>query len=342
MKRLLGNLILLALIFLVVRYGIVGTILCWQAGGEWKMLEQTCSLGVIDVPSDSLNPSPIENGVQSRIDFSTLKEFGIRIPDTDTTTVTLARTNDALVRFVASFPQQGTNLEGFAEADVAKAVVDEATGLSLVPFVVNYGGTGSFVYVGLFENASGTPAHRDSLLLGDRVTLESVSFSREGSELRAVVNFKDRKPEEAMAVVPHLPVQMSAPIIGTAFGQATRGARSDSAPLTYKDVLKVTSPASGSTVESPFTVTGEARGNWFFEASFPITVVDWDGKIIGEGFAGAMGEWMTTDYVPFEASIQYQLPADIPYRRGALILQKDNPSGLPENDDALEIPINFK
>jgi hypothetical protein len=27
---------------------------------------------------------------------------------------------------------------------------------------------------------------------------------------------------------------------------------------------------------------------------------------------------------------------------GAVIFQKDNPSGLPENDDAREIQINFK
>ena len=29
-------------------------------------------------------------------------------------------------------------------------------------------------------------------------------------------------------------------------------------------------------------------------------------------------------------------------RRGFLMLKKDNPSGLPEHDDALEIPIYFK
>ena len=28
-------------------------------------------------------------------------------------------------------------------------------------------------------------------------------------------------------------------------------------------------------------------------------------------------------------------------KRGSLILKKDNPSGMPEHDDALEIPIFF-
>jgi hypothetical protein len=52
---------------------------------------------------------------------------------------------------------------------------------------------------------------------------------------------------------------------------------------------------------------------------------------------------MTTDYVPFEAVLEFERPLDIGdfSRRGSLILQKDNPSGLPENDDALEITIFF-
>ncbi len=106
-------------------------------------------------------------------------------------------------------------------------------------------------------------------------------------------------------------------------------------------LIRVTSPTIGSTISSPVTISGEAKGYWFFEASFPITVVDWDGLIIGEGVAIANGEWMTENFVPFTATITYNLPRDTPYRRGALILQKDNPSGLPENDDALEIPVNF-
>jgi hypothetical protein len=108
------------------------------------------------------------------------------------------------------------------------------------------------------------------------------------------------------------------------------------------DLVRVTSPTPNGAVSSPLTITGEARGQWFFEASCPISVVDWDGRIIGEGIATADGEWMTTEFVPFTAQISFDLPSDTPYERGAIILKKDNPSGLPENDDALEIPIIFK
>ena len=115
----------------------------------------------------------------------------------------------------------------------------------------------------------------------------------------------------------------------------------DTEATSKNNLIRVTSPTKGSVISSPVTITGEARGYWFFEASFPISVVDWDGLIIGEGVATANGEWMTENFVPFTATVTFNLPNDTPYRRGALILKKDNPSGLPENDDALEIPVNF-
>lgn len=111
------------------------------------------------------------------------------------------------------------------------------------------------------------------------------------------------------------------------------------------DVIKVTAPAGMSVINNPLTITGEARGTWFFEASAPITLVDWDGKIIAEGAITADGEWMTTEFVPFTASLDFASPYTEGQpefmKRGSLIFKKDNPSGLPENDDALEIPVLF-
>ncbi|MFH1426520.1 MAG: Gmad2 immunoglobulin-like domain-containing protein [Candidatus Kerfeldbacteria bacterium] len=108
---------------------------------------------------------------------------------------------------------------------------------------------------------------------------------------------------------------------------------------TYNDLVKLTSPLPNGRVESPLTVTGEARGTWYFEGSFPVVLVDWDGLIIAQGIATTQGEWMTEDYVPFTATIDFTKPTV--KDNGALILQKDNPSGLPENDDAYEVPVFF-
>lgn len=111
------------------------------------------------------------------------------------------------------------------------------------------------------------------------------------------------------------------------------------------DLIVLDQPEAGSAVDSPLTISGKARGYWFFEASFPVMIVNWDGLIIGSGIATAEGDWMTEEFVPFTATINFSssYTDESPdfMRRGALILKKDNPSGLPENDDALEIPINF-
>lgn len=108
------------------------------------------------------------------------------------------------------------------------------------------------------------------------------------------------------------------------------------------DLIRVTTPTQQSAISSPVTITGTARGTWFFEASFPISIVNWDGLIIGEGIATAGGDWMTEDFVPFTASITYTIDQEAPYNRGAIILKKDNPSGLPEHDAAIEIPVFFQ
>jgi len=91
-------------------------------------------------------------------------------------------------------------------------------------------------------------------------------------------------------------------------------------------------------VANPVKVTGEAR-LWYFEASFPVELYDAESRLIGSGPAQAKADWMTEDWVPFEA--QFAFPDQPNGARGKLVLRKDNPSGLPEHDDSVEIPVTF-
>ena len=86
-------------------------------------------------------------------------------------------------------------------------------------------------------------------------------------------------------------------------------------------------------------VTGKARGGWYFEASFPVQIKNASGTVIAEGPAQAQGEWMTQDYVPFKITLSF--PAQAAGSKGTVVLRNDNPSGLPENDKSLEIPVTF-
>ena len=111
--------------------------------------------------------------------------------------------------------------------------------------------------------------------------------------------------------------------------------------LDKSNLIRLDNPRPNQIIQSPLTIKGEARGYWFFEASFPVILTNWDGLIIAQGIATAKGEWMTTEFVPFEATLQFIVDRNTYSNRGFLILRKDNPSGLPEHDDALEIPIAF-
>lgn len=111
------------------------------------------------------------------------------------------------------------------------------------------------------------------------------------------------------------------------------------------DLITITSPVPLATIYNPLVLSGSARGFWFFEASFPIYLTNWDGLIIAEGYATANDDWMTENFVPFTATLDFVSPyneGDPEFmKNGTLILKKDNPSDLPENDDALEIPVRF-
>jgi len=79
-------------------------------------------------------------------------------------------------------------------------------------------------------------------------------------------------------------------------------------------------------------------GNWYFEASFPVMIFDANGEKLGVVPAQAKGDWMTTEFVPFEATLTFDKPTTA---TGTLVLLKDNPSGLPENDNSISIPVSF-
>lgn len=92
-------------------------------------------------------------------------------------------------------------------------------------------------------------------------------------------------------------------------------------------------------VLSPLRINGEAKGNWFFEASFPVKIYDSNGKLLGSVPAQAQGEWMTENFVPFSATLTFEKPET---ETGYLVLERDNPSGLPENGGEYKIPVRFK
>jgi len=100
----------------------------------------------------------------------------------------------------------------------------------------------------------------------------------------------------------------------------------------------ITEPVVNGIIKSPLTVSGQAKGNWFFEATLPVRLVTAADAVIVSGPGQAQGDWMTDQLVPFTATLNFTTTAT----SGYLIIAKDNPSGLPQNDGAVKIPVNFK
>jgi hypothetical protein len=103
--------------------------------------------------------------------------------------------------------------------------------------------------------------------------------------------------------------------------------------------ITVYAPQPRAELTRSFTITGNARGPWYFEASFPVSILGADGSPILQTHATAQSEWMTTEFVPFSVDItvptSYTGPATI-------VLSKDNPSGLPEHDASVSFSVVIK
>jgi hypothetical protein len=113
-------------------------------------------------------------------------------------------------------------------------------------------------------------------------------------------------------------------------------------PITYNntdaDHIVVDLPFPGAVVGKEFKVTGKARG-FYFEASFPVEVLDKDGKQLFIGPAQAIGDWMVDAFVPF--SIDVKLPESY-IGPATLILRKDNPSDMRQYDGSISFPITIE
>lgn len=106
-----------------------------------------------------------------------------------------------------------------------------------------------------------------------------------------------------------------------------------------KENIIVDLPFPGAVTGKVFSVIGKARGSWYFEASFPVKVLDAKGDMLAQGVAQAQSDWMTADFVPFKADIK--IP-DTYIGKARLVLEKDNPSGLKENNASMSFDFTIE
>ncbi len=102
--------------------------------------------------------------------------------------------------------------------------------------------------------------------------------------------------------------------------------------------IRVFNVQANEIINSPLVILGEAK-LWYFEASFPVRLEDAGGRIITQVPAQAKTDWMTEEFVAFEAKLEFEPPAT---ETGFIVLEQDDPSGLKSNIEFMKIPVTFK
>ncbi len=110
------------------------------------------------------------------------------------------------------------------------------------------------------------------------------------------------------------------------------------APVITQDIV-VDGVLDGDTITSPVTIKGKAKGTWFFEGSFPVSLVAADGTTIATVAAKAEDNWMTENFVPFTATLNFITPTDV--HSGYIVLKKDNPTDDPQFDKSVVIKVQW-
>lgn len=119
------------------------------------------------------------------------------------------------------------------------------------------------------------------------------------------------------------------------------GRNSDTTQMIKQEAsVKLDSPKENEGVKSPIKISGQAKGTWFFEGSFPVELMDTDRNILATSFATSTEDWMTENFIPFSATLEFTKPTST--KHVLLVLKKDNPSGLKEKDESISIPLILK
>lgn len=101
----------------------------------------------------------------------------------------------------------------------------------------------------------------------------------------------------------------------------------------------LTTPVKNTLIESPTLVIGFAPPGWMYEGVMSIKLVDAQGNILVSTQAqeNSPGTWQSGNPVGFSANLVFTPTTE----SGKIIISKDNPSGLLENDAHYEFPVKL-
>lgn len=102
-------------------------------------------------------------------------------------------------------------------------------------------------------------------------------------------------------------------------------------------LIRIENISENDTINSPVVIKGRARGPWFFEGQFPVELKDSNHKTITKNIAKAKSKWMTSEWVDFEASLDFNMSQNS--KKGYIVLRRSNASGKAELDRSYTLPV---
>jgi len=106
--------------------------------------------------------------------------------------------------------------------------------------------------------------------------------------------------------------------------------------LPEKDDLVSFSISPGEEISGVLNFNGAVKNAYFFEANILVNILDQNKKLLKAGYGMATTDWMTSEPVSFEGTIDL---TSLPTGAGYIQIANDNASGLPENDKFIYIPV---
>jgi len=109
--------------------------------------------------------------------------------------------------------------------------------------------------------------------------------------------------------------------------------------LGNKDDLVYFSVEPNTVIGGPMVFIGRVKGGYFFEGNILVSIADKNKIVIKEGHGNATGDWMKSDVVEFNGSIDL---TGLPQGEAYIVIHNDNASGIKSNDKEILIPIVIK
>lgn len=107
------------------------------------------------------------------------------------------------------------------------------------------------------------------------------------------------------------------------------------------DVIKVTEPKPNSLVTSPFRVTGEAVGGWYYADQLMVRLEDDMGKILFTKPFKSLESTKTNSFVPFTGAVVFT-KAEATTSAGKLVIERTNTEFNDGELGPLVIPVVFE